>query len=455
MNRMLSFKVREEDRENGSGMALITMDAAICIPAFLIGGMLSEGLSLPGVVVCTLIGNLILCACACFVGIWCSKSGMPSTVISVECLGLSGSRFIHALLVTFTGTGWFGIQAAVCGVSFSIMVEEILGLSLPAWAITLFWGAVMTVSVMYGYRTLKYLNCIMAPVLVLVMGYAVIQTVFFSEAGSAAALLAWRPPNPMPYVTGISITVASWSLGAFTAGDYCRYVRTPRGAALGLAAGIIPAQIAVFTGGAIFRILRGNPDISAVLSGMGFPAMGLVFLIFATWTTNMVNLYSGSIAVLVLLGLPETRFKLSSALAGGIGTVLGAVGVMGLFAEFLSLLSSLVPPVMGVLVGAWITGAFRRAGEAAGSPVISGRPTGESIPMKPGFHIPGIIAYGFGVLAAWLTAAVIPFFIPSLNGILAAALVYIISEKLLPSSASKASSPPPAKTGRGKTGGDL
>jgi predicted PurR-regulated permease PerM len=48
--------------------------------------------------------------------------------------------------------------------------------------------------------------------------------------------------------------------------------------------------------------------------------------------------------------------------------------------------------------------------------------------MKPGFHIPGIIAYSAGALAAWLTTAAVPFFIPPLNGIITAAAVYVILE---------------------------
>jgi hypothetical protein len=60
--------------------------------------------------------------------------------------------------------------------------------------------------------------------------------------------------------------------------------------------------------------------------------------------------------------------------------------------------------------------------------------------MKPGFHTPGIIAYSAGALAAWLTTAVIPFFIPPLNGIITAAIVYVILDLFLGRGAEKANS---------------
>jgi hypothetical protein len=52
--------------------------------------------------------------------------------------------------------------------------------------------------------------------------------------------------------------------------------------------------------------------------------------------------------------------------------------------------------------------------------------------VKQDFHVSGIIAYGCGALAAWLTTSVIPFFIPPLNGIITAAAVYVVLEIMLP-----------------------
>jgi hypothetical protein len=60
--------------------------------------------------------------------------------------------------------------------------------------------------------------------------------------------------------------------------------------------------------------------------------------------------------------------------------------------------------------------------------------------MKPGFHIPGIIAYGAGALAAWVTTAVVPFFIPPLNGIIVAAAAYVVLDLVLARGAAKTAS---------------
>jgi cytosine permease len=410
----------------------------------MVGGVLGDGLPLAGVFFCIVVGGLILLACVCFTGIRSSVLGLPSTVVSAEGLGRLGARYISALLITITSVGWFGVQAIICGASFSVITAEALGVSIPVQGAALFLGGVITVSAMYGYQLLKHFYYIITPVLFIVLVYMSLKTVFFSEAGSVAALLAWRPEQPMSYMRGITLVVGTWAMGTFTGGDYCRYAINPYAAILGLSVGLLLAIPLVFSGGAIFRILQGTPDITVLLVEGRFPAVALIFIVLAAWSLNMVNAYSGGIALSVLLGLPEKRMRLSTALVGGIGTVLGAAGILSRFTDFLSLLSSLVPPVIGVLIGAEIVKALRhresknadiltRGNDAAGNTVIPGKSAvswGSFV--KSGFHIPGVIAYGAGALTAWLTTAVRPFFIPPLNGILIAALVYSISDRFLP-----------------------
>jgi cytosine permease len=90
----------------------------------------------------------------------------------------------------------------------------------------------------------------------------------------------------------------------------------------------------------------------------------------------MMNAYSGGIAISVLLNLGEKRLKSGIAFAGITGTVLGAGGILSRFTEFLSLLSSFVPPLIGVLIGAKITGLLQRGENAGNNPVIPSKPIG-------------------------------------------------------------------------------
>jgi cytosine permease len=304
------------------------------------------------------------------------KLGLSSTVISVNGLGIRGARFIPALLMTITSVGWFGVQAAVCGASFSVIMAEVLDVSVPAWAAALFWGLVMGVFVTQGYRVLRqFFYYITVPVLSVVVIYTAIHTAFFSDAGSLSALLAWRPVEPMSYAMGITLVVGNWAMGAYVVGDYCRYTRKPRDVVLGISAGMIAAPVMVLTG-AIFRIVTGSADIAAILNNMGYPAVALVFLILSTWAINVMNAYFGGIAFSVLLGFEEKSRKLSTAFTVIAGTALGAAGILSRFTDFLILLSCCMPPLIGVLAGAKIMNLLGRERKADDNSIIPSKPIG-------------------------------------------------------------------------------
>jgi cytosine permease len=429
---MLSFKVKKQDRQGSVDLALIPGGMIFCLPAFFIGGMLSEGLSLGGVAFCLVAGFLILFLCGALVGIQSCDTGLPSAVISAEGLGVLGARFVTGSLLTITSVGWFGVQAAACGASFSVMMAGILGISIPAWACTVFWGLVMTSTAMLGFRALSFLSYITVPVLILTMVYT-LYAVIFSGNGGMAALLAHRPASSMSLGEGISIAVGAWAMGACTTGDWCRYVKNRKGFILALFLGETVKGSAVFFAGAVFRVAAGNADITALLAGMRLPAMARVTLILSTWTTNVMNAYSGSLAVSVLLGLEERRFKFTAAITGLIGTILAAAGILAQYLGFLGLLSSLVPPVAGVIIAASLGRSLRNRKAEKQLPVSSGISAGAGgFALRPGFYLPGVVAYGLGALAAWLTSAVIPFFIPPLNGIIAAMAFYILLERFIP-----------------------
>ena len=168
--------------------------------------------------------------------------------------------------------------------------------------------------------------------------------------------------------------------------------------------------------GAVLSIVTGQYDISLVLAAVGVPALGLVALVLATWTTNVTNAYSGGLAVSNLLGFGEDRFRISCAAAGLVGTVLAAAGLLSRFEFFLNILSALIPPIAGVMIASyWILGKGRR----------------ENLVQKEGWHLPGIIAFAAGAVVAYVTGNIAVFLIGPVNGIAVSMLCFIIFEKTM------------------------
>ena len=68
--------------------------------------------------------------------------------------------------------------------------------------------------------------------------------------------------------------------------------------------------------GAVLTIASNTADITEVFMNLGFPVLGIIALILATWTTNAVNAFSGGLTLINVFDIPKEKKKsLSKVLA--------------------------------------------------------------------------------------------------------------------------------------------
>ena len=177
-------------------------------------------------------------------------------------------------------------------------------------------------------------------------------------------------------------------------------------------------------------IVTGEYDISSILASLGVPFLGLVALVLATWTTNVTNAYSGGLALSNLLGFDESKFTITTGIAGAIGTLLAVIGLLDAFQGFLSLMSGLIPPLAGVIIASyWVIGKGQK----------------ENFKIKSGFSAVGVISFLVGAVFACITGGTfanfpglvaampllnVPFFVGPVNGIVVSLLLYVALSKL-------------------------
>ena len=144
----------------------------------------------------------------------------------------------------------------------------------------------------------------------------------------------------------------------------------------------------------------------------------------------MTNAYSGGLALSNLLGFDESKFKITTGIAGVIGTILAAMGLLDAFQGFLSLMSALIPPLAGVIIASyWIIGKGKK----------------ENFRIKDGFSAIGVISFLVGAILACITGGTfanfpglveavpalnLPFFVGPVNGIVVSLVLYVILSKL-------------------------
>lgn len=406
-----NYEIRGDERQSWLSLAMIWTGSMICIPCLMIGGVLGTGLSLVQVVLAVLVGYGIVCAYMCLVGMESCDTGLPTVSMASGVLGTKGAQFIISLMLAIACIGWFGIQSAVCGESFSTMVSSMSGIDIPVWASSIFWGIVMLLTAAYGYKGLKILNYVAVPALVIVLAYAMILA-FLS--GGLEAVVSFQPTSRMGFIPAVSMVVASFALGGVISGDYSRYAKSRGDVVRSTLLGVFPSGMVMMLIGSILSIVTGQYDVSLVLAAVGVPALGLVALVLATWTTNVTNAYSGGLSMSNLFGFGEDRFRITTVIAGAIGTVLAAVGLLSRFEAFLNILSALIPPIAGVMIGSyWIVGKGRR----------------ENLVEKEGWYWPGIVAFAIGAVVAYITGNVAPVLIGPVNGIVVSMLLIVVFEK--------------------------
>ncbi len=422
MKQNTGFEIKSEERQSWGSITMVWIGAMICVPALMIGGMLGAGLSLGAAALAIIIGYALICVFMSFMGMHACDTGLPTAVMAGGALGEKGAKYIISTILAISCVGWFGIQAAVCGSSFSSMLEGMTGVNIPVWVSSVVWGIIMLLTACFRFSGLKWLNKIAVPLLGIVLIYALIYNLV---SGNGRALIGYEPSAPIGLISGISLTVGSFVVAAAISGDYCRFAKNRKDVVKSSILGVLPAGLVVLMLGGILAICTGSYDISVFLSASGLPLIGLIALVLATWTTNVSNAYSGGLALSVLLGQDEKKSRITTAVSGLIGTILAAAGILNSIQGFLSLLSAIVPAVMGVMIADyWLL----RKGNVA------------KFEIRRGFYAPGIIAFAVGAFIACMTGGTFasipalsslnfPFFIGSVNGIVAALVLYVIIEK--------------------------
>ena len=434
MNNQSGFEIRPEQRQSWLSIAMVWAGGMICVPCLMVGGVLSGGgLSIAQIIASILIGYGLICAYMIFIGMAACDTGLPVSVLAEGALGRKGARYIISTLLAIACVGWFGIQSATCGQAFASMVADMMGREGASGAMvivsSIVWGVIMLITACAGFKGLKWLNYLAVPLLVIVCLYGLIAGIVRNDG--AALIAAYAPEVSSGMVFGISMVVASFALGGVISADYCRFAKSRRDVVKSSIVGVIPAGLFMLLTGALMSIVTGQYDISAILASLGVPIFGLIALVLATWTTNVTNAYSGGLALSNLLGFDETKFKVTTGIAGGIGTLLAAFGLLNAFQGFLSLMSALIPPLAGVIIaGYWVVG----------------RGSVAKFQRRDGFSAPGVIAFLVGAILACITGGTfasfpvlvtaapwlnIPFFVGPVNGIVVSLVLYVILAKLM------------------------
>ena len=152
----------------------------------------------------------------------------------------------------------------------------------------------------------------------------------------------------------------------------------------------------------------------------------MVAIVASTWAVNVGNAYSAGLAFTAMAGKGEESYKITTMIAGIVGLVAAAAGIMDYFTTFLTFLSAMVPALAGTMIADYF---FIRKGHP------------ENFKPLEGVSAPGVVSFAVGAVFAMVTGGTFvgtplemldfPLFIGPVNGIVVSMILYVIVYKAM------------------------
>ena len=352
--------VPDAESVSGVAIAVIIIGVSITLPAFLVGTQLIGALGLADGALAIFVGGL-LTACVGYLTMRVGTETRLSTYNIIRfCFGRAGSHIVN-LILAITLLGWYGVTAALFGRALSQAVGDAFGLVVPSPVFTIAGGVLMVVTTIYGFRAIDRLSRIAVPLLAALLLYGIWKVM----GGASVAELSAVPGQPNDGIAsisaGISIVIGSFFVGVTLVPDLSRFARGPRDAITGsfLSYGLGFPLVLLLAGLPV--LVSADTDLISSMTSLGLGIPALVVMVFATWTTNINNLYSASLSMARIL--PKVRDWVITLVSGVIGTVLALAGIMDHFVDFLILLGIIVPPIAGIYLAEYFLMRPARVGE--------------------------------------------------------------------------------------------
>ncbi|MGF6376991.1 cytosine permease [Clostridiales Family XIII bacterium PM5-7] len=401
-------RVSADEQKSWVDVALIQAGVFICVPSLLVGGLLASSMSMTNAIIAGVIGYAISIVIAVATGIIGVDLHVPTCVVTKSAFGETGARIVVSSVFAVASIGWFAVQNNVCGSAFASFMDT-MGIGIPTAVATGIWGIIMLITAVIGIDSLKWLNQISVPALVIIMAigcYMAIKSFGTEKIGTDVE-------ETMGIIDGIALTASFMGVTMSCAPDFTRYQKSRGGVWASSFVGIMPAGVALLLMGAVLTKIVGENDLSLIMIMIGLPILGTIVLILATWTTNTTNAYTAGINMVMLFKLKDEKRAFVTGIAGIIGTVLAVAGLLNNISSFFDWLGYLFLPVGGVMVGDyWL--------------LRKGKP--ENWGFCKGFNWAGIVAWAAGALISIYLTLSYAIFV----GFAASAIIYVVLFKVLP-----------------------
>lgn len=404
--------VAQSETVSGVQIGIVIIGISITLPLMYSAGELALGAGLADAMLATFAGALILSLMSVPAAIVGVKTRLSSYMIIEHTFGYLGAKFVNFWFGIFL-LGWYAVTAELFGRTLFLAASELTSLAIPEWGYTVMSSVLVTVTTIYGFKAIDRLALVAVPFLLL----ALIAVVVLSLRITPFSELLLVTADDIDLPTGISAVVGAAIVGVVLTPDLTRYARNVRDCVTASFLGQGGGMVVAYVVGMIPVLVWHELEPMNYMFLLGYGGMALAVIVFATWTTNVINLYSTALAARA--SVPLGNYRGVVIISGIVGTAAALVGISDRLIEFLIVMGLLVPPVAGVYLVDFFY--FKRTNFSPAH-----------LERRPPVRINAIIAgIGSGLLAAWMYFAGLSLTsIAPLDSLLISIVVFIVLETL-------------------------
>jgi len=237
-------------------VASLWVGMAICVPTYMLGGILTAGfgLSVGEALWTILIANIVVLVPLTLNAFPGTRYGIPCPVVLRASFGIIGSN-IPSLIRAVVACGWFGIQTLFGGIAIHLLFSAFseswaaLGGTGEVIGFFIFWVANIAV-VVRGSESIKHLEALAAPMLLAVAIGLMIWAMPRISVSELLSVPASRGSDESfwPLFGGaLTAMVGFWATLSLNIPDFSRYARSQRSQVIGQIIGL-PLTMLMFSG---------------------------------------------------------------------------------------------------------------------------------------------------------------------------------------------------------------
>ncbi|MCH8059252.1 MAG: NCS1 family nucleobase:cation symporter-1 [Proteobacteria bacterium] len=366
---------------NQWNVASLWVGMAICVPTYMLGGVLTAyfGLSVTEALWTIFFANIVLLIPLTLNAYPGTRYGIPCPVVLRASFGIVGSN-VPALVRALVACGWFGVQTLFGGIAIHLLFSAIsddwaaLGGTGEVIGFFIFWIANVTV-VIRGSESIKHLEALAAPLLLAVAIALVFWALPKVSLSEVLATPATRPAGEPAFsylMAALTAMVGFWATLSLNIPDFSRFANSQRSQIVGQIIGL-PLTMFLFAG---LGVLLTSASLELVGETISDPinligkidntvwvVLSMLIIILATISTNTAaNIVSptNSFQNIAPKYINQTKGVLLTGFLGillmswellkKLGWLDSDISLESLYSNWLVGYSSLLGPIAGIMI---------------------------------------------------------------------------------------------------------